>query len=193
MTTTVWQSFSIGPYGGKTQILFSLKIYYFIERKLYIYVVFQFFFYIGYSRYKYILENTEGVGHNCTQTNTHKVYKTCTLLQTTGGKDEPNGLCGNHNGHHQCKRSHCKIPPPFQLHPYTVRKNKINNQTGNKTLTVVSCCIPILVILIMWIVAICTDHCLFLYISLIILSVYRLSMEIYNKINDCWLLTIPDK
>ena len=30
------------------------------------------------------------VGHHCTQTNTNNVNKTWTLLQTTGGKDEPN-------------------------------------------------------------------------------------------------------
>jgi hypothetical protein len=33
------------------------------------------------------------------QTNTNNVKKTWTLLQTTGGKDEPNiFLCGNHSG-----------------------------------------------------------------------------------------------
>ena len=30
------------------------------------------------------------VGHQCTQTNICNVNKTCTLLQTTGGKDESN-------------------------------------------------------------------------------------------------------
>ena len=38
-----------------------------------------------------------------TQTSTNKVNKTCTLLQTTGGKDKPNiesFLCGNRNGLH---------------------------------------------------------------------------------------------
>ena len=30
------------------------------------------------------------VGHHCTQTNTNNVNKTGALLQTTGGKDEPN-------------------------------------------------------------------------------------------------------
>ena len=34
--------------------------------------------------------NTICVGHHCTQTNTNNVNKTCILLQTTGGKDEPN-------------------------------------------------------------------------------------------------------
>jgi len=30
------------------------------------------------------------VAHHCMQANTNNVNKTCTLLQTTGGKDEPN-------------------------------------------------------------------------------------------------------
>jgi hypothetical protein len=30
------------------------------------------------------------VGHHYTQTNRNNVNKTCVLLQTTGGKDEPN-------------------------------------------------------------------------------------------------------
>ena len=34
-------------------------------------------------------QNTICVGHHYTQTNTNNVYKTC-VLQTTGGKDEPN-------------------------------------------------------------------------------------------------------
>jgi len=34
--------------------------------------------------------NTIFVGHHYTQTNTNNVNKTCTLLQATGGKDEPN-------------------------------------------------------------------------------------------------------
>jgi len=40
-----------------------------------------------------------------TQTNTNDVNKTCTLLQTTGGKDEPKIVfCGNPNGHHNTER-----------------------------------------------------------------------------------------
>ena len=35
-------------------------------------------------------KNTICVGHNYAQTNTNKVNKTRDLLQTTGGKDEPN-------------------------------------------------------------------------------------------------------
>jgi len=34
--------------------------------------------------------NTICVGHHCTQASTNNVNKTCTLLQTTEGKDEPN-------------------------------------------------------------------------------------------------------
>ena len=34
--------------------------------------------------------NTINVGHHYAQTNTSKVKKTRALLQTTGGKDEPN-------------------------------------------------------------------------------------------------------
>ena len=34
--------------------------------------------------------NTICVGHHYTQTNTNNVNKTWALLQTTGGKDEPN-------------------------------------------------------------------------------------------------------
>ena len=34
--------------------------------------------------------NTKRVGHHHTQTNTNNVNKTCSLPQTTGGKDEPN-------------------------------------------------------------------------------------------------------
>jgi hypothetical protein len=45
--------------------------------------------------------NTICVGHRYAQTNTNNVNKTCTLIQTTGGKDEPNiFLCGNFNGRH---------------------------------------------------------------------------------------------
>ena len=60
------------------------------------------------SVYKYTLENTEMaikngqsrdtkqkkntiyVGHHFTQTHTNNVNKTCALLQTTEGKDQPN-------------------------------------------------------------------------------------------------------
>ena len=34
--------------------------------------------------------NTIFVGHHYAQTNTNNVNKTCALLQTTGGKDDPN-------------------------------------------------------------------------------------------------------
>ena len=34
--------------------------------------------------------NTICVGHHNTETNTNDINKTLTLLQTTGGKDEPN-------------------------------------------------------------------------------------------------------
>ena len=34
--------------------------------------------------------NTICLGHYHTQTSTNNANKTCTLLQTTGGKDEPN-------------------------------------------------------------------------------------------------------
>ena len=34
--------------------------------------------------------NTICVGHHYTQATTNNVNKICTLLQTTGGKDEPN-------------------------------------------------------------------------------------------------------
>ena len=42
----------------------------------------------GYDKEK--PHNTIYVGHHYTQTNTSNVNKTWTLLQTTGGKDEPN-------------------------------------------------------------------------------------------------------
>ena len=45
------------------------------------------------------------VGHYYTQTNTNKLNKTYALLQTTGGKDEPNILCGNRNV--GCSSQHC--------------------------------------------------------------------------------------
>ena len=35
-------------------------------------------------------ESTPGVGHRYSQANTNIVRKTLVLLQTTGGKDEPN-------------------------------------------------------------------------------------------------------
>ena len=45
------------------------------------------------------------VGHHYTQTHTNNVNKTCTLLQTTGCKDEPNivFICENRNGNHNTK------------------------------------------------------------------------------------------
>jgi len=36
--------------------------------------------------------NTIDVGHHYTQINTNNINKTWSLLQTTGGKDEPNKL-----------------------------------------------------------------------------------------------------
>ena len=46
-----------------------------------------------YCNFKFV------TGHNYAQTNTNNVNTTCALLQTTGGKDEPNiVLCGNRNG-----------------------------------------------------------------------------------------------
>ena len=47
---------------------------------------------IGYTRRRKIKQkhNTRCVGHHYTQTNTLNVNKTSALLQTTGGKDEPN-------------------------------------------------------------------------------------------------------
>ena len=35
-------------------------------------------------------QNTICVGHHYTQTSASKISKTCALLPTTGGKDEPN-------------------------------------------------------------------------------------------------------
>ena len=45
--------------------------------------------------------NTICVGHYYAQADTHYVGKTCALLQTTGGKDEPSFVffCRNRNGH----------------------------------------------------------------------------------------------
>ena len=43
---------------------------------------------IGYTRRR--KKPTIGVGHYYVQTNTNNVNKTWTLLQTTGGKGEPN-------------------------------------------------------------------------------------------------------
>jgi hypothetical protein len=47
---------------------------------------------IGYTRRRQTKQkhNTIYVGHHYTQTNTNNVNKTCLLLQTTVGKDEPN-------------------------------------------------------------------------------------------------------
>jgi len=47
---------------------------------------------VGYTRRRQTKEkqNTICVGHHYVQTNTNNVNKTWTLLQTTGGKDEPN-------------------------------------------------------------------------------------------------------
>jgi len=49
--------------------------------------------------------NTIRVGHHYTQTITNNVNETCTLIQTTVGKDEPNVVffcccCGSCNGLH---------------------------------------------------------------------------------------------
>ena len=56
---------------------------------------------IRYTRPRQIKQkhNTICARHNYAQTNTNNVNTTCALLQTTGGKDEPNiVLCGNRNG-----------------------------------------------------------------------------------------------
>jgi len=46
----------------------------------------------GYIRWKQIKQkhNNICVGHHYTQTNTYNVNKALALLQTNGGKDEPN-------------------------------------------------------------------------------------------------------
>ena len=46
----------------------------------------------GYTRRRKTKQkhNTICVGHRYAQTNTNSVNKTWTILQTTGGKDEPN-------------------------------------------------------------------------------------------------------
>ena len=48
--------------------------------------------------------NTICVGHHYTQTNTNHVNKTGDLLQTTGGKDEPNIALCKHRTKDQQKR-----------------------------------------------------------------------------------------
>ena len=50
---------------------------------------------IGYTRRRKTKQNhnTIWVGQHYAQTNTKNVNKTCSLLQTTGGKDEPNIGC----------------------------------------------------------------------------------------------------
>jgi len=58
---------------------------------------------IAYTRRRQTKQNdsTICVGHHPSQTNTTNINKTRALLQTTGGKDDPNIiLCGNRNGHH---------------------------------------------------------------------------------------------
>ena len=43
-------------------------------------------------------QNTICVEHHYTQTSTNNINKTCALIQTTGGKDEPNvGFFRHHN------------------------------------------------------------------------------------------------
>jgi hypothetical protein len=45
--------------------------------------------------------NTICVEDHCVDANTNNVNKTCTILQTTGGKDEPNiAFMRNRNGHY---------------------------------------------------------------------------------------------
>jgi hypothetical protein len=46
---------------------------------------------IGYTRRRKTKQkhNTICIGHHYVRTNTNNVNKTCVLLQTTGGKDEP--------------------------------------------------------------------------------------------------------
>ena len=50
--------------------------------------------YTGYTRRRKTKQkhNTVSVGHHYTQTKTNIVNKTRALLQTTGGKDEPNKI-----------------------------------------------------------------------------------------------------
>ena len=45
------------------------------------------------TKQKHKKTNTMCVGHYYPQTNTDNVNKTCALLQTTGGKDEPTIVC----------------------------------------------------------------------------------------------------
>ena len=42
------------------------------------------------TQYNTTQHNTICAGHHYAQTNTNNVNKICALLQTTGGKDEPN-------------------------------------------------------------------------------------------------------
>ena len=70
--------------------------------------------------------NTICVGHHYTQTNTNNVNKTWALLQTTGGKDEPNiVLRGNRKGHHQHGTQNVKI------HKSTTQKTKMIGTPNN--------------------------------------------------------------
>ena len=58
---------------------------------------------IGYTRRRKTKQkhSTICVGHHYARTNTNNVNKTWALLQTTGGKHEPNiVLCGNRSEHH---------------------------------------------------------------------------------------------
>jgi hypothetical protein len=47
---------------------------------------------MGYTRRRKTKQkhHTICVGHHYAQTNTKNVNKTCAIIQTTGGKDEPN-------------------------------------------------------------------------------------------------------
>ena len=60
--------------------------------------------YLGYSWRRKQKHNPICVVHQYTQQQKHK-NKTWTLLQTTGGKDEPSiFLCGNRSEHHNLER-----------------------------------------------------------------------------------------
>ena len=54
------------------------------------------------------------VGHHYTQTNTNNVNKTCTILQTTGGKKEPNKGRANIKGGRYLRSLHLTTRALFQ-------------------------------------------------------------------------------
>ena len=69
-----------------------------------------------------------------TQTNTNNVNKTCTLLQTTGGKDEPNIIFLLRKSHRTSQHGTQNV----KTHNKTTQKNKKtkkqnkNNNNNNK-------------------------------------------------------------